>query len=332
MLFVYCICYYLLKNPLEIRTIFLKKITKRLLLSGFMLTALLFLTGCVKTKNGKPTGDGFVYTFLVKPMSAAVEFFAHNLGFGFGIAIILVTVIVRLVILPLGLNQAYKSSYMQEKMRYLKPVLEPIQNKLKNAKTNEEKMAAQSELMAAQKENGVNMLSSMGCLPLLIQMPFFSALFYAARYTQGISTATFLGIDLGKSSIALTIMAGIFYFIQSYLSTIGIDEEQKKQMKTMMYMSPLMIIFFSFSSPAGVTLYWVIGGVFGVIQQLIVTFMIKPHLRAKIDQEFKDNPPIVKTAGLKDVTPKDVAKAKQEFNSAISTGNKKKRNAGKQQK
>ena len=88
MLFVYCICYYLLKNPLEIRKIFLKKITKRLLLSGFMLTALLFLTGCVKTKNGKPTGDGFVYTFLVKPMSAAVEFFAHNLGFGFGIAII----------------------------------------------------------------------------------------------------------------------------------------------------------------------------------------------------------------------------------------------------
>ena len=109
----------------------MKKTTKRLLLSGFMLTALLFLTGCVKTKNGKPTGDGLVYNILVKPMSAAVEFFAHNLGFGFGVAIILVTVIVRLVILPLGLNQAYKSSYMQEKMRYLKPVLEPIQNRMK---------------------------------------------------------------------------------------------------------------------------------------------------------------------------------------------------------
>ena len=310
----------------------MKKTTKRLLLSGFMLTALLFLTGCVKTKNGKPTGDGLVYNFLVKPMSAAVEFFAHNLGFGFGVAIILVTVIVRLVILPLGLNQAYKSSYMQEKMRYLKPVLEPIQNRMKNATTNEEKMAAQSELRAAQKEIGVSMVGSMGCLPLLIQMPFFSALFYAARYTDGISTATFLGIDLGKSSIVLTIVAGIFYFVQSYLSTIGIDEEQKKQMKTMMFMSPLMIVFFSFSSPAGVTLYWVIGGIFGIIQQVIVTFIIKPHLREKIDREFEANPPVVKTAGLKDVTPKNVAKAKQEFNSAISTGKKKNRNAGKQRK
>ena len=310
----------------------MKKITKRLLLSGVMLTAVLFLTGCVKTKNGKPTGEGIVYNLLVKPMSAAVEFFAHNLGFGFGVAIILVTVIVRLIILPLGLNQAYKSSYMQEKTRYLKPILEPIQAKLKNAKTNEEKMAAQSELMTAQKENGVNMLSSIGCLPLLIQMPFFSALFYAARYTDGISSATFLGIDLGKSSIVLTIIAGIFYFLQSYISTIGIDEDQKKQMKTMMYMSPLMIVFFSFSSPAGVTLYWVIGGIFGVIQQLIVTFMIKPHLQAKIDQEFKDNPPVVKTTGLKDVTPKDVAKAKQAFNSGISTNKKQNRNAGKQRK
>ncbi len=310
----------------------MKKTTKRLLLSGFMLTALLFLTGCVQTKNGKPTGEGLVYNILVKPMSAAVEFFAHNLGFGFGLAIILVTIIVRLVILPPGLTQPYKSSYMQAKTRYLKPVLEPIQNRMKNATTNEEKMAAQSELMAAQKENGVSMFGSMGCLPLLIQMPFFSALFYAARYTDGISTATFLGIDLGKSSIVLTIVAGIFYFVQSYLSTIGIDEEQKKQMKTMMFMSPLMIVFFSFSSPAGVTLYWVIGGIFGIIQQVIVTFIIKPHLREKIDREFEANPPVVKTAGLKDVTPQNVAKAKQDFNKAISTGNKKNRNAGKQRK
>ncbi len=298
-----------------------------------MLTALLFLTGCVKTnKAGKPTGDGLVYNILVKPMSAAVEFFAHNLGFGFGLAIILVTIIVRLVILPLGLNQAYKSSYMQEKMRYLKPVLEPIQNRMKNATTNEEKMAAQSELMAAQKENGVSMFGSMGCLPLLIQMPFFSALSYAAKFTEGISTATFLGIDLGKSSIVLTIVAGIFYFVQSYLSTIGIDEEQKKQMKTMMFMSPLMIVFFSFTSPAGVTLYWVIGGIFGIIQQVIVTFIIKPHLREKIDREFEANPPVVKTAGLKDVTPQNVDKAKQDFNKAISTNKKKNRNAGKQRK
>jgi YidC/Oxa1 family membrane protein insertase len=296
-----------------------------------MLGALLVLTGCVQTKNGMPTGEGWVYKFLVKPTSAAIEFFAYDLNFGFGLAIILVTVIVRLLILPLGLNQAYKSTYMQEKMRYLKPILEPLQKKLKNATSNEEKMAIQAELMATQKENGVNMLSSIGCLPILIQMPFFSALFYAARYTDGIATASFFGINLGKSSLILTLIAGACYLIQSYLSTIGIDEEQKKQMKMMLFMSPLMIIFFSFSSPAGVTLYWVIGGLFGIIQQIIVTFFIKPHLRNKIDEEFEKNPPTIKTSGLKDVTPKTVTKTSQNFNSGISN-HKKNRNAGKQQR
>ncbi|MFZ2231186.1 MAG: membrane protein insertase YidC, partial [Lactococcus raffinolactis] len=52
-------------------------------------------------------------------------------------------------------------------------------------------------------------------------------------------------------------------------------------------------------------------GIFGIIQQVIVTFIIKPHLREKIDREFEANPPVVKTAGLKDVTPQNVAKAKQ---------------------
>lgn len=309
----------------------MNKIQKRLALMGLAASMLLFLSGCVSLdKSGNPTG--WVWNLLGRPMSHVITYFANNLGLGFGLGIIFVTIIVRSIILPLGLHQSRSAAYQSAKREYLAPILEPINERLRNAKTQEEKMAAQSELMAAQKENGVSMFGSMGCLPLLIQMPFFSALFYAARYTDGISTATFLGIDLGKSSIVLTLVAGVFYFVQSYLSTIGIDEEQKKQMKTMMFMSPLMIVFFSFSSPAGVTLYWVIGGIFGIIQQVIVTFIIKPHLREKIDREFEANPPVVKTAGLKDVTPQNVAKAKQDFNKAISTNKKKNRNAGKQRK
>ena len=56
---------------------------------------------------------------------------------------------------------------------------------MKNASTQEEKLLAQQELMAAQRENGVSMFGGVGCLPLLIQMPFFSALFFAAQHTKG---------------------------------------------------------------------------------------------------------------------------------------------------
>lgn len=300
---------------------------KRILFSSMAITLLVALSGCVQQKNGKPTGEGWVWNLLVQPMSKVIGYFANNVGVGYGVAIILVTIIVRLLILPLGLYQAQKSSYQQEKMNYLKPVLKPLQDRMASATTQEEKLAAQTELMRVQKENGVSMLGGMGCLPLLIQMPFFSALFFAARWTPGISESTFLGINLGERSLILVAAAGVMYLIQGYVSMMGISEEQKKQMKTMIIMNPLMIIFFSISSPAGVTLYWVVGGFFGIVQTLITNLIIKPRLRKKIDEEFEKNPPKMPEVAKKDVTP--IAK---NINKIQQNSNKKNRNAGKQKR
>ncbi|MCH4168295.1 MAG: membrane protein insertase YidC [Streptococcaceae bacterium] len=306
---------------------------KQILFSGLAITLLLTLSGCVQTKNGKPTEQGWVWNLLVEPMSHVIEFFAKDANLGYGMAIIMVTIIVRLLILPLGLYQAHKSSYQQERMNYLKPVLEPLQNKLKTAATQEEKMAAQTELMRVQKENGINMLGGMGCLPLLIQMPFFSALFYAARYTPGISGSSFLMIkDLGERSLILVALAGIMYLIQGYVSMIGLPEDQKKQMKSMMIMSPLMIVFFSISSPAGVTLYWVIGGLFGILQSLITNLVIKPRLRKSIDEEFAKNPPKMPTVNTKDVTNTVVNPSKKTTKQIQNKQNSNKRNSGKQKR
>ena len=308
----------------------MKKTLQRLMFSGLGLSLILLLSGCVQTKNGQPTGKGFVYKFLVEPMGHAITYFVDNWHWSYGLAIVGVTVIVRLLILPLGLYQAYKASYQQEKMNYMKPILKPLQDKMKNAATPEEKLAANQEMMKVQRDNGVSMFGGIGCLPLLIQMPFFSALFYAARYTKGIDTSTFFGINLGKSSITLVLIAGVLYFLQSYISMFGMDKEQKAQMKTMMFMSPLMIMFMSWSAPAGVTLYWVVGGIFGVVQQIIITFMIKPHLRKRIDKEFAEKPPVVKDKNyIKDVTPIESAPKKAQ---KISQTSNKGRNAGKQQK
>ena len=153
------------------------KTFKRLLFSGMGLTLLLILSGCVQTnKQGQPTGEGFVYQFLVAPMSKVITYFAHDLNLGFGLAIILVTIIVRLIILPLGLYQSWNATYQSEKRNYLSPIFTPINERMKNAETQEEKLAAQQALVAAQKENGLSMLGGVGCLPLLIQMPFFSTL------------------------------------------------------------------------------------------------------------------------------------------------------------
>ena len=282
-------------------------------LAGLTAAGLLLLSGCVQTHivDGVrvPTNaatHGLTYNLLVRPMSAFVDLFAHNMHLGYGWGIIFVTLIIRFLILPLGLNQAYKSTYMQEKTAYLAPILAPFQERLKNATSQEEKIAAQQALMKAQKDNGVNMLASIGCLPMLIQWPFFIALYNAAAYTPGISTATFMGMPLGHPSIVLTIISGAFYALQTWISTLSMTEEQKKAGKTMLIMSPAMIVIFSWMSPAGVALYWAVGGFVIVIQQVIITFIMKPRMRDKIDAEFKNNPPKINDEGIKDVTPDTV--------------------------
>ena len=289
---------------------------------------LLALTGCVQVDKATGQPTGFIWNTIGAPMAEAIKYFANDQGLGFGVGIIIVTIIVRLIILPLGIYQSWKATLHSEKMNALKHVLEPHQTRLKEATTQEEKLEAQQALFAAQKEHGISMFGGVGCFPILIQMPFFSAIYFAAQHTEGVSEASFLGIALGSPSWILIACAGILYYIQSLLSLHGVeDETQREQLKKMIYMSPLMIVMFSIFSPASVTLYWVVGGFMMILQQFIVNYMIRPKLRKKVREEYAKNPPKASktSAARKDVTPEPV--------SAITTSNKKKnkkRNAGKQ--
>ena len=304
------------------------KSIKRIALSIMGVAMLLVLTGCVQVDKATGQPTGFIWNTIGAPMAEAIKYFATDKGLGFGVAIIIVTIIVRLIILPLGIYQSWKATLHSEKMNALKHVLEPHQTRLKEATTQEEKLEAQQALFAAQKEHGISMFGGVGCFPILIQMPFFSAIYFAAQHTEGVAQASYLGIPLGSPSWILIACAGVLYYVQSLLSLHGVeDETQREQLKKMIYMSPLMIVMFSVFSPASVTLYWVVGGFMMILQQFIINYMVRPHLRKKVREEFAKNPPkSSKTSGArKDVTPEPAT--------AITTSNKKKskkRNAGKQ--
>ena len=96
----------------------------------------------------------------------------------------------------------------------------------------------------------------------------------------------------------------------SILSSYGLlwipIKGQKMTKKLASYMSPIMIVGFSFFSPAAVTLYWVVGGFIQIIQQFIINYIIRPRLRKQVAEEFEKNPPIglKKASRAKDVTPK----------------------------
>ena len=304
------------------------KSIKRIALSIMGVAMLLVLTGCVQVDKATGQPTGFIWNTIGAPMAEAIKYFATDKGLGFGVAIIIVTIIVRLIILPLGIYQSWKATLHSEKMNALKHVLEPHQTRLKEATTQEEKLEAQQALFAAQKEHGISMFGGVGCFPILIQMPFFSAIYFAAQHTEGVSEASFLGIALGSPSWILIACAGVLYYVQSLLSLHGVeDETQREQLKKMIYMSPMMIVMFSIFSPASVTLYWVVGGFMMILQQFIVNYIIRPKLRKKVREEYSKNPPKASktSAARKDVTPESAA--------VISTSAKKKnkkRNSGKQ--
>lgn len=231
----------------------------------------------------------FFRTAFYQPLYNILIFFitfapARDLGF----AVILLTVLIRLILLV----PSQHAIVSQRKMQELQPKLEEVKKKYEG---NQEKIAA--ETMRLWKENKVNPMSS--CLPLLIQFPVLIALFYVIRNglnpdnihylygplqnadLSGIHT-NFLGIlELTKvSAIVLPLIVGALQFFQLKLtmmkkkkaedtSKVAPKSEMEMANKTMVYIMPVMIALFTASVPAGVGLYWGVSTLFAIGQQLV---------------------------------------------------------------
>ncbi|KRM57140.1 membrane protein insertase YidC [Secundilactobacillus malefermentans] len=287
----------------------------------------IFLSGCVRTtKSGKPYG--FIYDYLAKPGQNVMDWLANFFGGSYGWAVVALTVLVRMVLLPLMISQLRKSTIQQEKMSMIRPQMTEIQKRQKAAKTPEEQSAAGQQMMALYRDNGISITGGIGCLPLLIQMPVFAGLYAAIRYSPELSSSVFMGIPLGHSSLILAILAGLSYLGQGYLSLLGMPEDQKKQMRMTLIISPAMILFISISAPAGLGLYFFIGGIFACIQTIIIN-MYRPRIRKQIEAEVAKRPvkPVTVTETPVSESTDSPEKPKE---TTIEHHNNRNRNAGKQ--
>src|SRR5699024_9191043 len=191
------------------------------------------------------------------------------LGHNYGLAIILITLIVRLAIFPFMMRTYKNQMMMREKMKIVKPEMEEIQKKTKVATTQEEKMEAQQEMMALYKKHGINPLN-MGCLPIFIQMPIVMALYFALKFPSvGRITdyAAVLWRKLTETDHFMVALAGVVYAGQAFVAMQFVPEEQRKQMQLFMYICPIMMMWISLISPSAVPVYWAVGGVFLIFQK-----------------------------------------------------------------
>lgn len=249
------------------------KSTKSLFFTMIIIGIVFALTGC--SANGQQDG-GFFQNVFVETFASAIHGIAVLFNGNFGLAIILLTLIIRLLLLPLMLKQFKNQQVMKEKMEGLKPELTEIQTKIKNTQEPDKQKHLQQEMIGLYKKHGVNPLS-MGCLPMLIQMPILMGFYYAIRGSEEIATHSFLWFNLGHPDIWMTAAAGIVYYFQFKVSQLSLPVEQQKQMKMMGLISPIMIVFVSLNAPAALPLYWTAGGLFLIFQSLYARRIYKSN-------------------------------------------------------
>jgi len=217
------------------------------------------------------------FSWFCKLLLPTLNFF-YSLIPNYGVAILLLTVLVRIIFWPL----THSSTKSMKKMQEIQPKLKEIQALYKD---NPQKM--QQETWAIYRDNKVNPLSS--CLPMLVQIPVFIALFTVLRSAVELRYAPFLWITdlsepenlfqgmipfVGALNILPILMAATMA-IQSYLTPAAGDPQQQKMMMIMM---PIMMLFMFYSFPAALSLYWTVSQVLSIVQMLMMRRTVNhPH-------------------------------------------------------
>lgn len=234
---------------------------KKIGLMLMLVMAAVVLSGC----SGVENKEGYFYNILVKPFDFLLTFFGDLFNGSFGLAIIAITVLIRVVLMPLMLRNYKTQQGMKLKMDSMKPEMDEIQKKIKASKDKEEQTILQKEMMGLYRKHNVNPLN-MGCLPMVIQMPIIMGLYFAILYSPDVKSHQFLWYSLGSPDVIMTLIAGAVYFLQAKVSLWTVPEQQKQQMKMFIYISPIMIMFVSFTSMSALPLYWTVGGLLLIFQ------------------------------------------------------------------
>ncbi|MBM7840592.1 YidC/Oxa1 family membrane protein insertase [Alkalihalobacillus xiaoxiensis] len=252
---------------------------RRVLLTASLLMMALVLAACGVNEPITAESEGFWNSFFVYPMSFLIQWFSDLTGGHFGWGIVIVTILIRLLILPLALKSQKSSRAMQA----LRPQMQEIQERMKAAAGNPEKQReVQAEMIGLYQKNGVN--PAAGCLPAIVQIPIVMALYFAIMRTEAIGMgpeSDFLWFNLGEVDYVLPFIAGLTTFIQfkmsmSQMPANPLGEGMPNPMSIMLWILPVMIIIAGLTLPSALALYWVIGNIFMIIQTYFI--IVRPNM------------------------------------------------------
>ncbi len=285
----------------ELKEIPILPITAELMLPRFILEPGQSFTGAFKVFVGPKSYDvlsavgydlqkslfGWIRPFCVILLKI-MQFF-YNITLNYGWAIIFLTVLVRIVTYPLTIKSMRIQAKSMAEQQRIKPLIDELNKKYKDNPALRNK-----KLMELYKEHGINPLAPLrGCLPLLLQMPIFFALYILLMQAIELKEQSFLWIKdlsapdrlfsfhtsiplIGSYFNLLPILMGLSQVLISKISTVtAVTDPLQRQMMILM---PLFFMIILYNLPSGLVLYWLVSNILQVGQQLIVNKHIKEHL------------------------------------------------------
>lgn len=240
------------------------KISKKRLYPLLLSGATLFLSACRRTTEPLgPSSTGIWDRFILLPLSEMIVWLSDHFG-GYGMGIIIFTIIIRLLLIPLYRMQT-KS---MRKMHDIQPELDQIKEKYPN-KDRESREAMQREQMQLMEDRDVNQFASL--IPVVIQLPVMLALYQAILRTDVLRTGHFLWMNLGQRDpyFILPIVAAALAFWNTYL-TMKSNPMKNSATQAMTFVMPGMILLITIGLPSAIALYFVVSNAFTVAQTLLL--------------------------------------------------------------
>lgn len=272
-------------RKIRLKDILTKRNVKRLLAVLALITLAVVLTGCAaQSANGhvapvSHNSGNWWDRWIVYYMSAFILWLAKLMGNSYGWAIIVFTIIIRVILLPLNAISIRSTT----KMQGIQPQINELRKKYPGRDT-ESRTLLQQETNKLYKEAGVNPYT--GCLPVLIQLPVMYALYGAILRTPQLQTGRFLWMDLSKPDpyYIMPILAMVFTFLSTYISQLATPKSAQNGMtKVMTYGMAIMVGVMALNFQSAITLYWVISNLFQAVQ----TFILQNPIKFKKEQEAK---------------------------------------------
>ena len=212
---------------------------------------------------------------FVKPLAWVIVNIGKLLWSNYGLAIIVITILIKLVLFPVTV----KSLKQAENMKKAQPKISRIEKKYANKTDQESMMMKSNEMMAVYKEFNINPMS--GCLMSFLQIPLFFAFYEALNRLPILFEGKFLGLHMGMTPLAaageghwyyliLPILVGVVTYFSFKMNNNNMNGDQAKQMKMMFNIMIVMIFITSFSMSTAIIIYWVTNSILAILQNLLV--------------------------------------------------------------